>query len=218
MSTRKDFLAAGSLYALTPALADASPTPKPKTAAPPELTFSFDQERFNAILAKNARHKQCFGVTKIADGAALEGMNNSMNAYADYLKEGAGALQAVAVLYHGPSIALAMSDAIWNEYLIPGLSAAPAFIRADIGSAKRGQGNPYKGQVAELVGKGASFFVCHNAIAGVSDLTASALKTSAQKVHAAILAGILPGGLVVPAGVMAINACQEAKFTYISAS
>jgi hypothetical protein len=30
------------------------------------------------------------------------------------------------------------------------------------------------------------------------------------------MAGIVPGALVVPAGVMAINACQEAKFTYIA--
>jgi intracellular sulfur oxidation DsrE/DsrF family protein len=30
------------------------------------------------------------------------------------------------------------------------------------------------------------------------------------------MAGILPGALVVPAGVMAINAAQEAKFTYIA--
>jgi intracellular sulfur oxidation DsrE/DsrF family protein len=32
------------------------------------------------------------------------------------------------------------------------------------------------------------------------------------------MAGIVPGALVVPAGVMAINACQEAKFTYIQSS
>jgi hypothetical protein len=47
---------------------------------------------------------------------------------------------------------------------------------------------------------------------------ADALKQPHEKVHAAILAGILPGALVVPAGVMAINACQEAKFTYIQSS
>lgn len=210
MSTRKDFLAAGSLFALAPAVAQA------KTTAPPELTFQFDRTRFNAILSKDAKHKQCFGVTKISQGAALEGMGNSINAYNDFLKEGPGAMQAVAVLYHA-GVAFGFSDTVWNEYLIPSLPAAPAFIRDEVGPVKRGKGNPYKSQVAELVGKGASFFVCHNAIAGISGLAASVLKTAPQNVHAAIMGGILPGALVVPAGVMAVNACQEAKFTYIAA-
>jgi intracellular sulfur oxidation DsrE/DsrF family protein len=216
MSTRKDFMAAGSLFALTPELARAAtPAPKPKSE-PPELTFDFDQTRFNDILSKTAKHKQCFGIMKLNDGGPLEGMNNSINAYVGFLKEGSGAIQTVGVLYHGASIGFAMNDAIWNEYLIPGLSQAPPVIRQDVGTIKRGHGNPFKDDVRELVSKGASFFVCHNAIAGFSELVAGALKADPGKVHAAIMAGILPGALVVPAGVMAINACQEAKFTYIA--
>jgi intracellular sulfur oxidation DsrE/DsrF family protein len=210
MSTRKDFLAAGSLFALTPALAKAA-TP------PPELTFQFDQTRFNEILGKDAKHKQCFGVRMLERGGALEGMGNSIQAYDDFLKEGPGAIQVVGVLYHGPSIAFAMNDTIWNEYLVAAAKQAPPFIREDMAGVKAGRGNPYKKQVADLVGKGASFFVCHNAIVGFSQFAASALNTTTAKVHDAILAGILPGGLVVPAGVMAVNACQEAKFTYIAA-
>jgi intracellular sulfur oxidation DsrE/DsrF family protein len=209
MSTRKDFLAAGSLFALTPALAGAAPPP-------PELTFQFDETRFSEILNKSAKHKQCFGITKINGGAPLEGMMNSIKAYEDFLKEGPGALQAVGVLYHGASIGFAMSDAIWNEYLIPAVAHMPPPLRQDVGNPKAGTGNAYKNDVRDLIARGASFFVCHNAIAGVSDFVASALKTSPQKVHAAIMAGILPGALVVPAGVMAVNACQEAKFTYIA--
>ena len=218
MSTRKHFLAAGSLFALTPAVAQAAaPTAKPKATAEPQLTFQFDQTRFNEILSKSAKHKQCFGITKLNDGAPLEGMMNSIEAYNDFLKEGPDALQAAGVLYHGAAVAFAMNDAVWNEYLIPAAQHMPAVLRQDFGSLKPGRGNTYKDQVRELVAKGASFFVCHNAIVGVSGFVASTLKTSPQKVHAAIMAAILPGALVVPAGVMAINACQEAKFTYISA-
>jgi intracellular sulfur oxidation DsrE/DsrF family protein len=214
MTTRKEFLATGSLLAVTTPIAQAA-TPSPKSTPPP-LTFQFDQARFNDILNKTAKHKQCFGIVKINEGSGLDGMMNSITAYDDFLKEGPGAMQAVGVLYHGAAIAFAMSDAIWNQYLIPAVPHLFASIRQDIGSPKPGAGNPYKDRVQGLVARGASFFVCHNAIAGVSGFLADSLKTSPQKVHAAIMAGIVPGALVVPAGVMAVNACQEAKFTYIA--
>lgn len=229
MTSRKDFLAATSLFALTPALAEAAaaPSPKPSGSAEPKLTFEFDRARFDEILSKQAKHKQCFGATKLANGGVLEGMNNSIEAYETFLKEGPGALQAVAVLYHGASIGLAMTSSVWNAYLAPALAHAPESIRTDVGSLKRGAGNPYlrtagknadEPSVESLVAKGVSFLVCHNAIVGFSYMAAEALKMPVQKVHAAIMDGIVPGALVVPAGVMAINACQEAKFTYISAS
>jgi intracellular sulfur oxidation DsrE/DsrF family protein len=180
------------------------------------LTFTFDRTAFEHVLSKDAKHKQCFGIMKIDGGAALEGMMNSIEAYDDFLGEGSGSLQAAGVLYHGASIAFAMNDAVWNEYLIPAAPQAAQSIRKDFGKVKPGSGNPYKERVGELVARGASFFVCHNAIVGITDFVAAALKIGNEKVHKAILAGIVPGALVVPAGVMAINACQEAKFTYIA--
>lgn len=214
MTTRREFIAAGSFLTLAPDLAQAA-TPQPKSE-PPELTFDFDQTRFNAILSKEAKHKQCFGIKTLAYGSALEGMANSIRAYDEFLKEGPGAIQLVGVLYHGPAIAFAMNDTIWDQYLAPLAKHAPPAISADMAEIQPGHGNPYKKQVADLVSKGASFFVCHNAIVGFSDFAAKALKTTAAGIHGAIMAGILPGALVVPAGVMAINAAQEAKFTYIA--
>ena len=218
MASRKDFLAASSLFALTPSLADAAPAAKLKGGADPELTFHFDRQRFEQILGKRARHKQCFGATKLASGDVLAGMNNSLNAYEQFLKEGPGALQAVAVFYHGASIALAMNDAVWDSLLVPSLKSAPEDIRKDVGTARPGSGNPYRDEYTALVKRGCSFFVCHNAIAGFSALLAGALKQPQVKVHDRLMSGLLPGALAVPAGVMAVNACQEARFTYIQAS
>ncbi len=229
MTSRKGFIAAGSLFALTGALADAaSPIAHTASAAAhPALRFSFDRARFDAILAKPARHKQCFGATKIAAGDVLEGMNNSIRAYREYMDEGPGSLQPVAVLYHGAAIAMGLSDTVWNRLLIPSLPKAPSQIRAQFGAVKAGAGNPYLRSagsdpddvsVERLVGKGAAFFICHNALVGFSDLVASALRIPLAAVHAQLLQGVVPGALAVPAGVMAINACQEAKFTYIQSS
>ncbi len=217
MNTRKDFLINSSLFALAPAIADAaSPSPSPQKHA--ELRFAFDKASFDAILAKPAKHKQCFGATKIDEGNVMNGMANTMNAYEQYLGEAPGSVQTVAVLYHGAAIALALSSAVWNDLLLPTLKNAPADLRKELGSIKPGAGNPYLTDVAGVVKRGSSFFVCHNAIAGFAGIAADALKQPAEKVHAAIMAGIVPGALVVPAGVMAINACQEAKFTYIQSS
>ena len=216
MSTRRDFIAASSSVVLLPAAAGT--TPAPASAATGELSFVFDQARFDSILHKPARHKQCFGATKIAAGEVLSLMLNSVKAYDDYLKEGPGALQTIAVLYHGNAIGLALSDAAWNELLVPFLQKTPEMAK-DVPEAKPGKGNPYLAQrVPELVRRGASFLVCHNALAGVSYAISQTLDQSPEQVHAALMAGIVPGALVVPAGVMAINACQEAHFTYIQTS
>lgn len=238
MNTRKDFLLASSLLTLAPALADAatptpSPSPSPKAGAKrPPLTFTFDRARFDEILAKPVKHKQCFGAIKLVPDV-LDGMNNSINAYEEYLKEGVGAMQAAAVLYHGFSIALAFNDALWNEYLIPLLGSkqfqkyASAEERDAVAKVAPGKGNPFLHSassdpddvsVERLVSRGSSFFVCHNAIAGASGFIADSSKQPVEKVHAAIMNGIVPGALAVPAGVMAVNACQEAKFTYIQSS
>jgi intracellular sulfur oxidation DsrE/DsrF family protein len=237
LTTRKDFLAASSLFALAPAAAGAatpSPSPSPRASAKrPPLTFTFDRSRFDEILAKPAKHKQCFAATSIEDGGVMFAMNNSIDAYENFLKEGAGAMQAVAVLYHGPSIFMAMNDAAWNEILTPFFknnvfrSSLPPDHRKDFTSLKLGKGNPFLHSetkdpddvsIERLASKGSSFFVCHNALAGWSHGISRTLKMSAQDVHRRLMSSIVPSALVVPAGVMAINACQEAKFTYIQSS
>ncbi len=216
MSTRRDFIAASSSIVLLPAAAGASPAPA--SAATDELPFTFERARFETILRKPARHKQCFGATKVDGGSVLSGMLNSIEAYDDYLKEGPNALQAVAVLYHGGAIALAMNDAVWNELLVPFLQKTPQMAK-DLPEAKPGKGNPYLAQqLPNLVRRGASFFICHNAIAAVSYPISQTSDRSPEQIHSVLMAGIVPGALVVPAGVMAINACQEAHFTYIQSS
>ncbi|MHB8355447.1 MAG: hypothetical protein ACYDDQ_02015 [Vulcanimicrobiaceae bacterium] len=220
--TRRGFIAASSLLATgfpAVASADSSLTIKPSTA-PKGLTFDFDQKAFDSILLKPARHKQCFGAVRLDGGGVIASMANSIIAYDDFLREGNGAMQAVGVLYHSSAITLAMSNEVWNEILVPYLRQNDAW-RKDIPEAKPGKGNPYLKPiwVPGLVNiRGGSLLVCHNAIEDFAYGAADALKESPQRVHAAIMAGIVPGALVVPSGVMAINACQEKRFTYIQSS
>ena len=218
--TRKDLLAVGASALVAPSLAGAT-----ASAAVP----AFDAARFAAVLAKPARHRQCFASAKLANGIVLEKMVASMYAYEIDLSEGAGAMHAVAVLYNGVSIVLAMNDALWNDVVAPTYPHFPAQYAADFASAPVvGKGNPFlhrtsaaladDATVEALVSRGAHFFVCNNALEGYASFAARELGRTESSVYAQLLAGLVPGSLVVPAGVMAINACQEARFTYLQAS
>lgn len=227
MTTRKGFLATVPLYGLAPVLLDASPAPSAAPSAQrTPLTFSFDQAGFDAVLAKTAKHKQCFGAKDLNDGGVLNAMQNSINAYEDYLHEAPGSMRAVAVLYHGTSVALAMNDSLWDSTLAALVQHGPAEIRDQMKGTTLGKGNPYLHSltkdpddvsVERLVAQGSTFFVCHNAILGFASEAARVLKISRKAAHDRIMSNIVPGAIVVPAGVMAINACQEAHFTYIAA-
>ena len=229
MSTRKDFIVGACMVsAATPLAAAAAPAAAPQAGAPGGSLpkFVFDRAAFRAMLAKPARHRQCFGATKLEGGTMLYEMRNSMEAYDDDLGEGPGALHAAGVLYHGAAIALAMTDDLWNAYLIPAGAALPDTLKNDLPRDLRpGDGNPFlrsatKGRVSveSLVARGASFFVCRNAIVGFADVFAKALARPRSEIYERVMRGIVPGALVVPSGVMAINACQEAHFAYIEAT
>ncbi len=229
MSTRKDFIVGACIVsATTPLVAAAAPVAAPQASAPGDSLpkFVFDRAAFRAMLAKAARHRQCFGATKLEGGTVLYEMRSSMEAYDDDLDEGPGALHAAGVLYHGAAIALAMSDDLWNAYLIPAGSALPDNVKNDLPKdLKPGVGNPFLGSASKdrvsvegLVTRGASFFVCHNAIVGFAEIFATALARPRSEVYERVMRGIVPGALAVPSGIMAINACQEAHFTYIQAT
>jgi intracellular sulfur oxidation DsrE/DsrF family protein len=72
---------------------------------------------------------------------------------------------------------------------------------------------------------GASFFVCNNALSGIAGVIAKKLTEPGKAVtrdqvvaiHDDLATHFLPGALLVPAGVAAINAAQEAKFTLLVA-
>jgi intracellular sulfur oxidation DsrE/DsrF family protein len=209
MSSRRDFLAAA---ATSPAVfADIRP-----------------------ILASPRRHRQVFGISQVRDGVGLGQMRNSLNAYEYARREGAGTLHALAVLY-GNAVALVLDDAAWRTYR---LGEALRLRGDEVRREGARDGNPFAhphalagiddpadprsaaqdASIAALVQRGAGFFVCLNALTGF----ATALVTDGfspgpvDRVLAALRAQLLPGAIVVPAGVAAINDAQEARYTYVA--
>jgi intracellular sulfur oxidation DsrE/DsrF family protein len=224
MTTRKEFLASGTLAALAPAVATAAPasTPAPSSMNDELPPFQFDRGAFDEIVRRDARHRHSFASTKLGNGTVLDAIQSTLEAYSGPLHESIAMVATAAVLYHGASIALAFSDDAWNKYFIPSLAGAPKSVKDDVGSPASGSGNPYlradkpnDPTVPSLIVKGTAFFVCNNALSGFSQIAASALKHPVTSVYADLKSMLLKGAMVVPAGVWAVGALQEAGYTYL---
>jgi intracellular sulfur oxidation DsrE/DsrF family protein len=222
MIPRRDFL-----YATT-TLAMGVCTSPPKHAAP---LPGWNRAAFEAILARPYRHRQVFASTRLADGLVLHYMENSLDSYEHGFEDRPGTLHTAAVLY-GTSLAVAMNNAMWAKYPLPSVvepsaQGVGARVEGMVDALLHGGGdaalassiNPYAAQVGVLVERGASFFVCNNALRGFSDkLSAKMSGSSAAAIRDDLAGHLLPGAMVVPAGVGALNAAQEAHFTFIQAT
>ena len=203
MTSRRLFLAAG---AVTAAVASVSAA----TAAPAAAAVAdFDRATFEARLRAPFRHRQAFASAQVADGAVLGFIFNSLNAYETGFGEGPNTLNAAAILYHN-AVALGVDDLAWQNYQI-----ADVIRRAGDRLTSTSPGNPFvrgpRGwSFGELQSRNTSFFVCQNALTDLAQRCGTTYDT--------LRARLLPGMMLVPAGVAAVNAIQEEHFTLFVAS
>jgi intracellular sulfur oxidation DsrE/DsrF family protein len=221
-------VAAAADGAAGPAPAASAATAPP--AMPPgfddAVPFVFDRIAFAALLNRPAAHRQVLATKSFADARdSLNLMRNSIEAYTDprYFAAGPNAMHAAAVFYHGSSPLLAVDDAMFAKYpLARGLITFAG--TAKPGIEKEAKTNPGATAMAELVAHhGVSFFVCNNALSGISAWIAMqvtpagspATRAQVVAIHDELVQHFLPGAVLVPAGVAAINAAQEAHFTFL---
>lgn len=222
MSTsRRTFIAAGAALA---ALSDGIAAVAAPDENDPERTVApFDLNGLMDRLNQPAKHKQVFAAAHIADGSVLSYMKNSLEAYEKGFGEGPGALRVAAVFY-GRAVALAVDDAGWSKYKI---SETMKKAGETISYQERDV-NPYwhappgENSLEALTGRGALFMACNNALHGLSHALATAggdgAGVTADAVYADLRKHLIPGAILVPAGVAAINAAQEARYTFFQAS
>lgn len=215
MTTRKDFLATSLLTASLggDAIAQAGAAPIPQ----------FDDAHFQRILAHPARHKHMFAAGSINGGAIVTAMFNTYYVYEKVLRTRASDVFMAGVLYHGLAVALALNDRAWNDVMSPALSSFPPAFRSDVESLRPTSGNPMlrggsNAAISGLVSRGAVFFVCRNALTGVAGVAGNAIGRAAADVYTELSRNLIPGATIVPTGVWAIHALQEAHFTYLQTS
>jgi len=180
----------------------------------------YDRTAVLNVLQGGGAHKQVFQSVSplmIAPGIAslYMHMQNSMNAY--QFSMGAGQLSTLAVVL-GPSIILALNDAIWQKYGIGkafNLSSTNDYYKAgsnlDLAASADDPNGVYQDWSAQAVLKrGGKFFVCHNAMTAVAAFVASKMPgATGGAVLADFEKNLLPGFIVVPAGVAAVQQAQE---------
>jgi hypothetical protein len=215
MTTRRAFLIAGTLAAAMPHAAFAE-------------KLNFDLDAFNALLDGAQSHKHLFAATEINGGEVLGAVRNTLNAYRDVGSNWNDVLPAV-VLYHGISIVLGFDDTIWNRYVIPASHKMGPSIAKQIASVRKsgGSGNPCLRKqggdndtsIQSLVADaGTRFFVCNNAARGFSSYIATRFHIGEADVYDEVSRHLAPNAMLVPAGVWAVHAIQEQRFTLLQTS
>jgi intracellular sulfur oxidation DsrE/DsrF family protein len=232
--SRHDFIATGvsaaaGIRAGEPVAASSpaeQPTQPPVSGAVP---FPFDRAAFQAIVERPYPHRQLVAPSSFqATTVAMSHIKNSLAAYADPhgFAGGPNSLHCAAVLYAGRSYTMAFDDAMYAKYplgLIDDEEMRPndTSARAYWTALRR---NPMADFVRSLTEQGVSLFVCNNALSGFAVELArrvvvppgsAVTRERVVAIHDELAAHFLPGTMLVPAGVAAVNAAQEARFTFL---
>lgn len=192
------------------------------------VPFHFDREAFAAVLDRPYPHRQVVAPTSFVRATVgMAHFQNALNAYADPAGFAAGpdSLHCAAVLFGGYSYNMVLDDAMFAKYPIgllcdremrPNDTSARAFWKA----LRR---NPMMETLNPLIASGVSFFVCNNALTSIS--VELARRTSANgapvtrariiDIHDELAAHFVPNTMLVPAGVAALIALQESRFTFL---
>lgn len=163
------------------------------------------------------KHKQFFDAATTNDGFplafAMAFLNLNHEAYGLSDKD----LSAVVGLRHF-AMPIGVSDAIWSKYkigetfkIMDAATKAPAtrnpFLHAD--------GMPIPGsELPTLVGRGVIFTVCNVALTVLSQKLAGNAGVTPAAATQEWTAAVVPGAVIVPVGVLAVNRAQEKGCTY----
>ncbi|HXY31694.1 MAG TPA: twin-arginine translocation signal domain-containing protein [Gemmatimonadaceae bacterium] len=232
--TRRDFL--GALAATGAALAlsgcttagganastsaAATPAPAPSASLPPAKN---DGPWDNSWMARvsQATHRQVFDCPSYQDGGALFFAKNYLNAMRDAFDSAAPAVQ-VAIGLHGDAYPIAFSDAMWAKYKFGERVKAKdprtnQFATRNVLWQPREGEETYEYSVNALQSRGAIILLCNNVLRRVIRGIMGDSKRSYADVRGELVAGLLPGVIVVPAMAAAIGLAQEHGCSYVYA-
>src|ERR1700678_2080175 len=232
MFSRRNFVAAGASAAAlscpaSPAVAQGQPAAVAPNAAG-TVPYHFDRAAFMAVIERPYPHRQLVvPASWEAATVAMAHVRNSLAAYADPngFAGGPNSLHSATVLYMGYSIHLALNDAMWAKYPI-GLMSDEEMRPTDLSNRAYWTAlkkNTMIDSMRPLMDQGLSIFVCNNALSGLALTIARRIEPSGSTVtreqvvavHDDLAANFVPNTILVPAGVAAVNAAQEARFTFM---
>ena len=162
--------------------------------------------------ALKGKHRQIFHATVAGDGAMLMA-NNFLDAYAEAFEAKPGEMNAV-IGVHGGALSIGFNDAAWAKYSLGKSSSVtdPATKETAVKNIFAAGGRL---SVEESQKRGVVFLMCNTALRLRSRALATERGELYETVYADLNASRLPGTVLVPALVVALNRAQEAGFTYV---
>lgn len=162
------------------------------------------------------RHRQFFHATSPADGAAMLMAVNFLDVYASAYGEAPGHVSAV-IGVHGSALPIGLVDAAWNKYeLGKRISVNDPETKEPARRNVFAVGGPIS--IDTAMRRGVVLLVCNVALTRTAGSIASALSLPETDVYNELKASVIPGAVIVPALVVAMNRAQEKGFTYVRAS
>ena len=185
-----------------------------RTAAPVHARQPGSDAWLDRITGK---HKQIFDTLDTNDGFALAFAMHFLDLNRERYGLTDSQLTAVIGLRHN-AMPMALPDALWERYNIG--ESMQISDRATGGPATRNpflhaDGTPVSGaNIPSLMKRGVIFTVCNVALTTLSARLARNASVSQTAAQEEWTASLLPGMILVPVGVMAVNLAQERGCTY----
>ncbi len=171
--------------------------------------------------ALTAPHRTVFDVTIVKNGKPLGEAKNFLDGWRDAFQTPEHDVNLI-IGVHGDAIPLVLNDTLWERYTI-----GQQYEVTDGGTKSAAVRNVFTSSHAAAAGlvtaeqsiealqhRGARFVVCMNTIANTTKKLAAAGLGQPDEIHAAILAGLLPGVITVPAMNVALTQLQERGVKY----
>ncbi|HYK82626.1 MAG TPA: hypothetical protein VEU55_05725 [Gemmatimonadales bacterium] len=170
------------------------------------------------------KHRQVVDATAPAEGFGLVMTYIWLQTQRDTYGLEDADVSAVLVVRHS-AIAMAFGDDIWAKYKLGELwnltdpaTKAPA-LRNPFAHVRPGELPPFPDAAVEkLLARGVKMGVCNVALTLNSARAGQRLGIAKDDARKEWVAGLLPGAVVVPSGVLAVNRAQEHGCTYCSAA
>ena len=203
----------------------------------PAVAFAstFDDARFRVapddtwLKSLTGKHKQVFDMPNPTAGLGLIHIRNYLKAWKDNYNVEHPQVNAVGTLYY-MTIPLGLTDPMWAKYKLgeaiketdkktDAFATRNIYLKADPGDATmsiKGIADwPADTAMEPLQKKGALFIMCNNALNFWAMNVAKATNQTMEAVRAEFLAHLVPGVVVVPARVMAVDQAQAKGCSYM---
>lgn len=164
------------------------------------------------MTALKGKHRQFFHETTVGDRSMLMA-SNYLDTYAEAFGARPGEANAVIGI-HGPGLSMGFTDAAWVKY-----GFGKSFNVTDPATKQQAVRNLFAtgGSLAidTLQKRGVVVLMCNNALRRLSRSLATERGEPYETVYEDLKASRLPGTILVPAMVVAINRAQEKGFSYV---